>query len=170
MKRLLLSVGQFNNAGSSYRFQLPHWNESIFHLTGYSTGLVVLLDIGSQHEIYSFNLKSDITCFGWTQNSKEIEDHSNGDSPFVSGFWTRWEIQWDWYWNELFSRVRTKRTSHNCPALILYHPVHENPTTCPPNRIPSEFWTCWWSVWRPVLYTHSFLVFYHAVKLTLLHR
>ncbi|KAG4075627.1 hypothetical protein HA402_003452 [Bradysia odoriphaga] len=51
---------------------------------GYSTGLVILLDIGSQHEIYSFNLKSDITCFGWTQNSKEIEENGNDDNPFGS--------------------------------------------------------------------------------------
>lgn len=55
----------------------------VFNFTGYNSGLVVLLDIGSQHEIYSFNLNSDITSFGWTQNNKESEDNCNDDSPLV---------------------------------------------------------------------------------------
>ncbi|KAJ6640094.1 Anaphase-promoting complex subunit 4 [Pseudolycoriella hygida] len=51
---------------------------------GYNTGLVILLDIGTQNEISSFNVNSDITCFSWTQSNKEIEDSTDDETPFAS--------------------------------------------------------------------------------------
>lgn len=39
---------------------------------GYSNGLVILLDIENQHEINQIKLDGDITCLGWTQNSREL--------------------------------------------------------------------------------------------------
>lgn len=46
---------------------------------GYSTGLVILLDIENQHEINQIQLDGDITCLGWTQNSREISGISSSD-------------------------------------------------------------------------------------------
>lgn len=43
-------------------------------MTGYSNGLVVLIDVENQQEINTFNLESDITCLSWTQNTKDVQD------------------------------------------------------------------------------------------------
>ena len=50
---------------------------------GYSSGLVLLLDIENEHEIHAFKLGADITCLGWTQNSTEITDETLQDNLFV---------------------------------------------------------------------------------------
>lgn len=50
---------------------------------GYSTGLVVLLDIENQQEINSFKLDADITYLGWTQNTRDISDGSDDDNLLV---------------------------------------------------------------------------------------
>lgn len=52
---------------------------------GYSTGLVVLLDIENQHNspITQFKLDGDITYLGWTQNTQDISDGSDLSNPLV---------------------------------------------------------------------------------------
>lgn len=46
----------------------------LFCIKGYSTGLVVLLDVENHQEVNVFHLHSDITCLSWTQNITEIHD------------------------------------------------------------------------------------------------
>ncbi|XP_055586995.1 anaphase-promoting complex subunit 4 [Uranotaenia lowii] len=41
----------------------------------YSNGLIILINIENKEEIYSFNVKSDITCMNWTDNIKEISSN-----------------------------------------------------------------------------------------------
>lgn len=49
---------------------------------GYNNGLVVLLDIESQQEIHTTNFSSDITCLGWTNNTKEVyDDEIDSENP-----------------------------------------------------------------------------------------
>lgn len=50
---------------------------------GYSTGLVVLLDIENQHVINSIKLDGDIACMGWTQNTREISNSTDVDNKLV---------------------------------------------------------------------------------------
>ncbi|XP_055523633.1 anaphase-promoting complex subunit 4 [Wyeomyia smithii] len=47
----------------------------------YSNGTVLLINIENKEEIYSFNVKSDITCLSWTENTSEIPDNdTSGDA------------------------------------------------------------------------------------------
>ncbi|XP_053698159.1 anaphase-promoting complex subunit 4 [Sabethes cyaneus] len=47
----------------------------------YSNGTVLLINIENKEEIYSFNVKSDITCLNWTENTSEIPaNDTSGDA------------------------------------------------------------------------------------------
>ncbi|XP_065091153.1 anaphase-promoting complex subunit 4 [Ochlerotatus camptorhynchus] len=47
----------------------------------YSNGTVLLINIENKEEIYSFNIKSDISCMNWTENVKEISaNDTSGDA------------------------------------------------------------------------------------------
>ncbi|XP_058812704.1 anaphase-promoting complex subunit 4 [Topomyia yanbarensis] len=47
----------------------------------YSNGTVLLINIENKEEIYSFDVKSDITCINWTENTREVAmNDTSGDA------------------------------------------------------------------------------------------
>lgn len=52
---------------------------NFFNFLGYSTGLVILLNVENQQTITVLNVDSDISCLSWTQNVKDNSEEINED-------------------------------------------------------------------------------------------